>query len=78
MSRNLTSDKLYNVEKKSGKKSTSVERAHKDTTNLRYSFENRSSSTKNSNSKHINYLEIDNSHKKSSSRLFKKKTSLIP
>ena len=76
MSRNFPNDKLFKIYTKNTKMSTSVDKVHKDC-NLKSSFEI-SLSTKNSKSKIINYIDIDGSQKKSSSRRNKKNTTLIP
>jgi hypothetical protein len=71
MSRNLNSEKLYRTIEKKSQHSYSTEKASKLVSNLKYSFDNKCSSTKNSKAKQINF-DTEIVHKKSSSRLYKR------
>jgi hypothetical protein len=76
MSRNITVDKFYKVEKKNCKKSTSVDGQLNELTSMKTSFD--CSSTKNYNKKSIDFTEIDANQKKFSSRISNNKKCFIP
>lgn len=78
MSRNITFDKLYKVDKKSSKKSTSVDCQQNEITSMKTSYDLNCSSTKNYNKKSIDFTESDINQKKFSSRISNSKKNSIP
>lgn len=78
MSRNITVDNLYKLEKKNCKKSTSVDGQLNELTNMKTSFEYRCTSNKNNYKKSIDFTEIDSNLKKFSSRINNSKKCFIP
>jgi len=78
MSRNFHKDKLFKIDQKNSKKSTSFDQIKKEIYDFKCSIEKNCSSSKNSLSNKINFVNNDASLKKSSCRLSKKKSTVIP